>query len=111
MGRLRGACSIRKECTPVRRWREPLSTGFGRNPKLPADLLQDNPDLNAIESADSDTAMDKAHSIRIAARKAVLEAKDNRALKAAIRARPRPHRPFQSGVRGLDLVLENPEME
>jgi hypothetical protein len=75
----------------------PYQLVFGRNPKLPSDLLQDNPDLNAIESADSDTAMDKAHSIRMAARKAVLEAKDNRALKAAIRARPRPHRPFQSG--------------
>ena len=75
----------------------PYQKVFGRNPRLPADLLQDNPDLNAIESAHSESAMDKAHSIRMAARRAVLEAQDNRALKAAIRARPRPHRAFQSG--------------
>lgn len=70
----------------------PYQIVFGRNPKLPADLLQDSPDVAAIESAS-----DVATQTRIAARKAVIEAQDNQALKAAIRARPRPHRDFQSG--------------
>ena len=87
----------------------PYQMVFGRNPKLPADLLQDNPDLNAIESADSESAMDKAHSIRMAARKAVLEAQDNRALKAAIRGKTKTSSSLS--IRGLGLLLENPKME
>ena len=75
----------------------PYQLVFGRNPKVPADLLQDNPDLNAIEHSQRDDAHEKAHSVRLAARKAMLEVQDSKALKAAIRARPRPHRPFQSG--------------
>ena len=75
----------------------PCQLVFGRNPKLPADLLQDNPDVTAIEASQFDDVHEQAHAVRMAARKSVLEVQDSKALKAAIRARPRPHRPFQSG--------------
>ena len=51
----------------------PYQKVFGRNPRLPADLLQDNPDLNAIESADSDTAMDKAQPERQSSKQRTIE--------------------------------------
>lgn len=62
----------------------PYQIVFGRNPKLPADLLQEERDVAAIDSPEGDSAQERARKTRLAARKAVLEAQDSQALKAAI---------------------------
>ena len=41
--------------------------------------------------------LQRANAARVAARKAMLECQDDRALRAALRAPPRVHRPFASG--------------
>ena len=75
----------------------PYQLVFGRNPRVPTDLLQDHPHVPAVDALDSEPGMARAQAIRHAARKAFLECQDDRALRAALRARPRAHRPFQSG--------------
>ncbi|CAE7244986.1 GIP, partial [Symbiodinium sp. CCMP2456] len=75
----------------------PYQYVFGRNPRVPTDLLQDAPDLAASDAVASDPSCQHAHVVRQTARRAVLECQDDRALRAALRARPRVHREFQSG--------------
>ena len=70
---------------------------FGRNPQIPQDLLQDNPNLNASEAIMTDDQWAQSQAIRSAARKAVLECQDDRTLRAALRARSRVHREVTSG--------------
>ena len=75
----------------------PYQLVFGRNPRTPQDLLQDAPSLAAVDAAASDSVLQRAQAIRQAARMAVLQCQDDRALRAALRARPRLHKPFASG--------------
>ena len=73
----------------------PYQLIFGKNPRVPQDLLQEDPHLVASEAVMVDSVFERSQLIR--SRKAVLEAQDDRALRQALRARPRPHRDFQSG--------------
>ena len=75
----------------------PYQLVFGRNPRVPTDLMQEQPHLPAIDSAMMDPLPARTHAIRMAARKSMLECQDDRALKAALRARPRATRNFRSG--------------
>ena len=75
----------------------PYQLVFGRNPRVPQDLLQDHPHVPAVDATEHDPVCSQAHSVRQVARKAMLECQDDRALRAALRARPRPARDFQSG--------------
>ena len=70
---------------------------FGRNPSIPEDLLQENPTLAVSESITCGDASAQANAVRQAARKAVLECQDDKALRAALRARPRVFHDFKSG--------------
>lgn len=75
----------------------PYQLVFGRNPRVPQDLLQEDPGIVASEVTSLDTVFARAQQVRQAARLAVLECQDDRALRAALRARPRPSRDFISG--------------
>eukprot|EP00435_Cladocopium_sp_Y103_P022015 s1030_g5.t1 len=70
---------------------------FGRNPRIPSDLLQEDPDVVASEAISMHDGYARSNLIRQTARQAVLACQDSSALRAALRARPRPARPFQSG--------------
>lgn len=75
----------------------PYQLVFGRNPRVPQDLLQEDPGIVASEVTNLDSVFARAQQVRQAARLAVLECQDDRALRAALRARPRPSRDFISG--------------
>ena len=75
----------------------PYQLVFGRNPRIPQDLLQEDVDLSASEAVLTDQQFARSQEIRQSARKAVLECQDDKALRLALRARPRAHRNFQSG--------------
>ena len=75
----------------------PYQLVFGRNPRIPTDLLQDQPHVAASDAEEADPLLRRVSEVRQAARKAVLECQDDRALKAALRARPRPMKEFKSG--------------
>ena len=75
----------------------PAQLVFGRNPRIPSDLMQANPHVPASDAAMQDSLLEKTTAIRLAARRAMLECQDDRALRAALRARPRTLRPFKSG--------------
>ncbi len=75
----------------------PFQHVFGRNPSIPEDLLQEQPNLAVSESITCDDASAQANAVRQAARRAVLECQDDKALRAALRARPRVFRDFKSG--------------
>ena len=70
---------------------------FGRNPKIPEDVLQDEPNVIASDAVQTSQSFGRTHEIRQSARRAVLACQDDRALRAAIRARPRTERDFKSG--------------
>ena len=84
-----------KNCLLTEAGASPNQLVFGRNPRVPSDLLQDSPHVPASEAAAS--VLERTTAIRVAARKAMLECQDDRALRAALRARPRVLRPFKSG--------------
>ena len=75
----------------------PYQIVFGRNPRIPQDLLQEDPHAPSIDASLEESPFDRAHTVRQAARRAVLECQDNKALKAALRARPRVKQEFRSG--------------
>ena len=75
----------------------PYQLVFGRNPRVPTDLLQGAPHVPAVDASEAESAWVRASQVRASARKAVLECHDDRALRAALRARPRVARPFRSG--------------
>ena len=75
----------------------PYQIVFGRNPRIPQDLLQEDPHAPSIDASLEESPFDRAHTVRQAARRAVLECQDNKALKAALRARPRGKQEFRSG--------------
>ena len=72
---------------------------FGRDPVPPGDLLQTNPDVVSATMPLYDDTAARAQQIRHAARLAVLETQDDRAMRLALAARPRLRREFQSGNR------------
>eukprot|EP00434_Breviolum_minutum_P003222 symbB.v1.2.002836.t1/scaffold144.1/size299099/14 len=63
----------------------PCQHVFGRNPRVPEDLIQDNPDPV------------RTSAIRAAARSAVATSQDDRSLREALNARPRVERDFVAG--------------
>ena len=75
----------------------PFQFVFGRNPRIPADLLVDNPNPIANDAVLTDSAVDSQQRIRLAARQALVASQDCRALRDALRARPRLRRDFESG--------------
>ena len=75
----------------------PFQHVFGRNPSVPEDLLQEKPNLAVSEAITCDDASAQANAVRQSARKAVLECQDDKAFRAALRARPRVFREFKSG--------------
>ena len=75
----------------------PCQFVFGRNPRIPSDLLQDSPSIVANDAVCTEPAVDAQQRIRLAARQAVVAAQDCKALREALRARPRLRRDFESG--------------
>ena len=62
----------------------PYQLVFGRNPKVPDAVI-------------ADTRYQRSQALRQTARLAVLQCQDSKALRVALRARPRPRREFVSG--------------
>ena len=77
--------------------KSPYQLVFGRSPRVPGDVLQEQPNPVVSDAIEFDSLLQKANSVRQAARKAVLECQDDRALRAALRARPRLLKPFKKG--------------
>eukprot|EP00435_Cladocopium_sp_Y103_P052219 s999_g16.t1 len=75
----------------------PYQIVFGRNPRVPQDLLQEEAHVPAVDATLFESASQRASAIRQSARMAVLQCQDEKALKAALRSRPRPRREFSSG--------------
>ena len=75
----------------------PFQMVFGRNPRIPSDLLQDAPHVAASDAIEHDTVLNRANAVRQAARRAFLQCQDDKALRAALRARPRVAKEFKSG--------------
>ena len=75
----------------------PCQHVFGRNHRVPADLLQDNPDPVAATAPLRDPAAARSHSIRTAARIALAQSQDEVTLRTALNARPRVERDFLAG--------------
>ena len=67
----------------------PYQLVFGRNPRVPSDVLQEHANPAASDACEQDSLMQRANSVRQAARRAMVEVQDDRALRAALRARPR----------------------
>ena len=70
---------------------------FGRNPSLPGDLLNEPLHVIPATAGLSDVEVEKSQAIRTAARKAVVELQDDKALRQALLARPRVPVEFQAG--------------
>jgi len=75
----------------------PYQIVLGRNPRVPQDLLQEDVHVPSIDASQFEPAFQRANAVRHTARLAVLQCQDDRALKAALRARPRPKKEFSSG--------------
>ena len=96
-----------KECVVQATWAKnsminiagvsPCQFVFGRNPRVPTDLLQDSPNPIASDAVLTEPAVESQQRIRLAARLALVEAQDSTALRQALRARPRLRRDFESG--------------
>lgn len=75
----------------------PCQHVFGRNHRVPADLLQDNPDPVAATAPLHDPAAARSQAIRTAARIALAQSQDEVSLRTALNARPRVERDFLAG--------------
>ena len=75
----------------------PYQLVFGRSPRVPQELLQDDPHVAASDAVLADSSFQQSNARRQAARLAVLQCQDAAAYRAALRARPRPRRNFCSG--------------
>ena len=73
---------------------------FGKNPDIPSDLLSEPLHVVPATASLSDDAIARTQAVRTAARKAVVETQDDKALRRAFSARPRLNQHFQPG----DLV-------
>eukprot|EP00435_Cladocopium_sp_Y103_P064168 s612_g25.t2 len=75
----------------------PCQLVFGRNPRVPADLLQENPCPVAGTTPLHDASAARAHEIRTQARIALVQSQDDISLRTALAARPRAERDFLAG--------------
>eukprot|EP00435_Cladocopium_sp_Y103_P013790 s2127_g3.t1 len=75
----------------------PVQHVFGRNPRIPSDLLQDEPDPVAATSPLFDAQAARTLAIRTAARTAVAVSQDDISLRTALNAKPRVERDFVAG--------------
>lgn len=73
---------------------------FGRNPMVPSDLLSEPIHVVPATASLTCEAAARSQAIRASARRAVLELQDDKALRAALAARPRVSQSFKPG----DLV-------
>eukprot|EP00959_Pyramimonas_sp_CCMP1952_P024505 514570-Pyramimonas_sp.AAC.1 len=70
----------------------PCQIVFGRNPEVPEDLLQENPNLIANSCLLHDPVAARAACIRAMARRVILAHNEKKAARVALDARPRVHR-------------------
>ena len=75
----------------------PAQFVFGRNPRVPQDLLNEPLDLIPATASLYEESIARTVAVRQAARKAVLELQDDKALRASLAARPRKLTVFQAG--------------
>ena len=75
----------------------PYQHVFGRDPELAFDVLVLGADVAVVTMPVLDRPSERAIQIRHAARKASVESHDDKALRRALVARPRPWREFQVG--------------
>ena len=86
----------------------PCQLVFGRNPRVPADLVQESPCPIAGTSPLHDANAARAHEIRTQARIALVQSQDDISLRTALAARPRAERDFLG--RRLCVILEISEV-
>ena len=75
----------------------PYQHVFGRDPELSFDVLVPGADVAAVTMPVLDRPSERAVQIRQAARKAFVESQDDKAMRRALVARPRPWREFKVG--------------
>lgn len=75
----------------------PAQLVFGRNPRVPSDLLQEQPCVVAGTSPLHCEIASRSQAIRASARTALVMAQDDITLRTALNARPRAEREFVSG--------------
>ena len=75
----------------------PAQLVFGRNPRVPSDLLQDQPCVVAGTAPLHCEVASRAQAIRASARTALVMSQDDITLRTALNARPRAEREFVSG--------------
>ena len=75
----------------------PYQHVFGRDPELSFDVLVPGADVAAVTMHVLDRPSERAVQIRQAARKAFMESQDDKAMRRALVARPRPWRDFKVG--------------
>ena len=75
----------------------PCQLVFGRNPRVPADLVQESPCPIAATSPLHDANAARAQEIRTQARIALVQSQDDISLRTALAARPRAERDFLAG--------------
>ena len=75
----------------------PSQRVFGKHPDMPGDLLNEPQPIRRNTGFLHDDAIARTYAIRTAARKAVLELKDDKTLRRAMLARPRHDKPFVAG--------------
>jgi hypothetical protein len=75
----------------------PYQIALGRNPEVPGDLLQDEPDVIANSAILHDDAAAFTARVRLSAQKAVIEFSNKIAARKALDQRPRPLRSFEIG--------------
>ena len=75
----------------------PCQHVFGRNPRVPGDLVQESPNPVAGNPPIHDSTYARSQAIRTAARISLIQAQDDQTLRAALSARPRAERDFLAG--------------
>ena len=75
----------------------PYQHVFGRNPRVPQDVLQETPDVVSGTAPFHDSSFAKSQAVRTAARVSLVQAQDDQTLRTALNARPRAEREFLPG--------------
>ena len=75
----------------------PCQHVFGRNPRVPEDLIQESPCVIAATAPLHSEMHARSHAIRTAARVSMAQSQDSKALRVALNARPRVERDFLPG--------------
>ena len=76
----------------------PTQHVFGRNPRVPSDLMDEPLSVVPATAGLSDECVARAQSIRTSARRAVIEMQDSQSLRRALAARPRAVLNFPAGT-------------